>query len=109
MYLVGTSGPVILMPMLILDGWPILAALGHAQAIQVPIAIMSTIGNVTLNSVKIDFVLGGVIAATSVVGVLIGANVAHKVSTKLLKNAVAIVLTVAGAVLVTKVIVQKYA
>ena len=93
--------------MLILDGWPILAALGHAQAIQVPIAIMSTIGNVVLSGVEIDFVLGGVIAATSVVGVLIGANVAHKVSTKFLKNLVAIVLTIAGVVLVIKVLVQR--
>ena len=47
---------------------------GHAQAIQFPIALMSTLGNLVLEDVEIDFALGGVIAATSTVGVVAGAH-----------------------------------
>ena len=82
-------------------------ALGHAQAVQVPIAIMSTIGNVTLNDVTIDYVLGGVVAATSVVGVVIGATAAHKLPRATLKNMVTVVLAIAGCVLIGKVVWQR--
>merc|ERR1711879_171042 len=41
----GTSGPVLLLPVLMLVRWPILPALGHAQAIQVPIATLATLGH----------------------------------------------------------------
>ena len=81
--------------------------IGHAQAVQFPIAIMSTLGNVLLKDIQIDYALGSIIAATSVVGVVFGATAAHKLPQEILKLMVAVVLCVAGVVLVGKVIYQE--
>jgi hypothetical protein len=51
--LTGTSGPVILLPILIALRWEILDALGSAQAVQTPIAGAATIAYVTLRSVVV--------------------------------------------------------
>lgn len=51
--LTGTSGPVILLPVLIGLRWDILDALGSAQSVQAPIALAATVAYVTLRCVAV--------------------------------------------------------
>ncbi|MHA1165775.1 MAG: sulfite exporter TauE/SafE family protein, partial [Alphaproteobacteria bacterium] len=55
----GTGGPLIVVPMLVWLKQPALVAIGLAQTVQVPIAIMATAGNYVYGTV--DFQTGGLI------------------------------------------------
>ena len=114
--LTGTSGPVILLPILIYHRWPTLASLGHAQAVQLPIAAMATIGNVFFSESgegeggradAVDWKMGGCIAATGVVGVVGGALLAHRLPVASLRRFITRLLCVAGVALLLKVIITK--
>src|SRR6476646_2994603 len=69
--LTGTSGPVVLVPILAWFDMPILAAVGLSQAIQVPIALLATFGNGLYG--HIDFKLGLLLAPGLTVGTVAGA------------------------------------
>ncbi|XP_065834788.1 uncharacterized protein [Oscarella lobularis] len=94
--LTGTSGPVVLLPILIILRWDIKLALGSAQAIQFPIAVASTIGNAFFGKKDIDFKLGGSIAATLAPFVILGALIANRLPAKPLKTAVSLILILAS-------------
>jgi len=102
--LTGTSGPVILLPILLNLDWDILDALGSAQVIQMPIALAATVAYVALRPGVIDFALGGCLAAGIVPGALIGATLAHRVPQAKLKIAVSVILVVAAIFLIGKLI-----
>eukprot|EP01006_Ploeotia_vitrea_P058559 TRINITY_DN69694_c0_g1_i1.p1 TRINITY_DN69694_c0_g1~~TRINITY_DN69694_c0_g1_i1.p1 ORF type:complete len:324 (-),score=39.73 TRINITY_DN69694_c0_g1_i1:91-1041(-) len=105
--LTGTSGPVILLPILISSKWPILHALGIAQLIQIPISISATIGNVVFNSnFHPSWVLGGVLAVALVVFVPVGALIAHAMPQKLLQMVVVVVLLIASIFMLSKEVVH---
>lgn len=104
--LTGTSGPVILLPLLIILHWDIFPSLGHAQTIQIPIAAFSTLGNVLLNPGRVDFLLGTIIAAALVPGVLIGAAAAKRVPAACMKPFVAWLLVVCSVVLIVRLAVD---
>eukprot|EP00038_Savillea_parva_P031026 m.82357 g.82357 ORF g.82357 m.82357 type:complete len:311 (+) comp9460_c0_seq1:277-1209(+) len=100
----GTSGPVILLPILIALHWDILDALGSAQAVQAPIAGAATVAYVTLRPGTINFVLGGCLMAGLVPGALIGATIAHSVPVRKLKLLVSAILVIASAFLIGKLV-----
>eukprot|EP00037_Helgoeca_nana_P004394 m.45299 g.45299 ORF g.45299 m.45299 type:complete len:292 (+) comp15183_c0_seq1:286-1161(+) len=102
--LTGTSGPVILLPILIALRWEILDALGSAQAVQTPIAGAATIAYVTLRPGTIDFVLGACLMAGLVPGALVGAHLAHRVPLRKLKLLVSAILVFAATFLIGKLI-----
>ncbi|XP_065194393.1 uncharacterized protein LOC135825700 [Sycon ciliatum] len=104
--LTGTSGPVLLLPMLFILLWPALPALGCAQVIQVPIACAATVGNLFFATSQVDlhdmFKLAGCVAAGLVPFVFVGAAIADHLPQRTLKITVALLLVVASLVLLLR-------
>ena len=79
--LTGTGGPVLLLPILIFFfNMPTLVAIGISQAIQLPIAVFTSVGFSLYG--KIDFKLGALLGIIQAIGVVVGAQIAHKISAK---------------------------
>ncbi len=91
----GTGGPLLLVPLLVSMNWPALTAVGLSQVIQLPIAALATLGNYLHGEVDVKLGLG--IAMIMVIGVAIGARLAHRVPGLLLRRVVAVVLLAVGA------------
>jgi len=91
----GTGGPLLLVPLLVSLNWPTLTAVGLSQIIQLPISALATLGNYL--HAEVDVLLGLGIASIMVIGVAIGARLAHRVPGLLLRRIVAIVLLGVGA------------
>ena len=85
--LTGTGGAVLLVPILLLLRAPVLAAVGAAQAVSLPVVAFSTAGYVLYGSV--DFVLGTALGLVAVVGVVVGARIAHVAKAATLRRVVA--------------------
>lgn len=97
----GTGGPLILVPLLVWLKQPALVAIGLAQVVQVPVAIMATAGNYLYG--QVDFQIGGVIALGLIVGVTGGARLAHLASQDVLQRVVAWVLLAVGFLMLTRI------
>ena len=93
--LTGTGGPLVLVPIMISMSVPVLTAVGLSQAIQLPVAVAATLGNVLYG--KLDLTLGGVLAVGLTVGSWFGAKLAHVVPRTLLRRIVSVVLLMIGA------------
>lgn len=96
----GTGGPLVLVPILVWLELPVLVAIGLSQIIMVPIALLATAGNLIHG--KVDFVLGGILAAIMMVGAFAGAEISHRVPADLLKRAVAVILIGVGALILAR-------
>lgn len=92
--LTGTGGAVLLVPVLLLLRAPVLAAVGVAQAVSLPVVAFSTAGYILYGSV--DFVLGTAVGLVAVVGVVVGARIAHAAPAAALRRVVATALLCAG-------------
>jgi uncharacterized membrane protein YfcA len=88
--LTGTGGPVVLVPILLWLEVPVLAAIGLAQAIQLPIAVLATVSN-TVNG-TLDALLALELGIGLTVGAWIGARLAHSLNQQVLRRIVATVL-----------------
>ena len=93
----GTGGPLVLVPVLMWLKVPVLMAVGLSQVIQLPVAALATVGNLTYG--RVDMVVGGAIAVLLVLGVMVGARLAHWVSAQALGRIVASLLIVVGVVI----------
>lgn len=98
----GTGGPLILVPILVWLGTPVLTAVGLSQVIQLPVAALATAGNVAHG--QVDVLVGGGVAALLVAGVVLGARLAHRVPSSTLRRAVAVVLIGVGALVWARVV-----
>ncbi len=98
--LTGTGGPVLLLPILFLLNMPAQAAIGVSQAIQLPIAAFASVGFYLYGT--IDFVLGALLGMIQAIGVIVGAQVAHKVSASQLRRIVAIALVAVGLFMIVR-------
>lgn len=98
----GTGGPVVLVPILISMSMPVLTAVGLSQAIQLPVAIAATVGNVLYG--EFDLMLGAVLAATLTVGSWYGAKLAHAVPRSVLQRLVSGVLVIVGLFILGNII-----
>ncbi len=96
----GTGGPLLLVPLLVWLNWPVLTAVGLSQIIQLPISALATVGNYLHGQVDVTLALS--IAAVMIVGVIIGARVAHKLPGLLLRRVVAVVLSIVGVAMLWK-------
>ncbi len=96
----GTGGPLLLVPILVWLQVPVLTAVGLSQVIQLPVATLATAGNFLHGS--IDFAVGIGIAVLLMIGVALGARLAHKVSADSLKRLVATALLAVGALLLLR-------
>lgn len=98
----GTGGPLVLVPILIWLKTPVLMSVGLSQAIQLPIAVLATLGNWVHGA--IDFSLGLAIAVTLMVGVALGARISHAVSARALRRLVALVMVAVGVAMTGKIL-----
>jgi len=95
--LTGTSGPVVFLPLALTINYPILNALGAAQAIQLPIATAASL-TFALTS-KVNVALGLALAVGSTPCVVLGSSLAHRIQKFHLQVIVTTVLVVASIVL----------
>jgi uncharacterized membrane protein YfcA len=91
----GTGGPLILVPVVIFLGLPVLTAIGLSQAIQLPIAAFASVGN--WMSGNLNFELALVIATIMVVGSLGGALLVHRLPAEPIRKLIAFLLVFFGA------------
>ena len=98
--LTGTGGPVLLVPLLMWWGAPVLASVGLSQAIQVPIALMASLGNFWTGS--LDLLLAAVLSIGITLGSAVGARVAHAVPAAFLARVVAVALVLVGIVVAVR-------
>jgi uncharacterized membrane protein YfcA len=98
----GTGGPLVLIPILVWMKLPLLTAVGLSQVIQVPIAALATVGNFQHGEIDVGASLA--IAVLLVMGVLVGARLAHRLPGGLLKRVVACVLIAVGVSMVIRII-----
>lgn len=98
--LTGTGGPLILVPLLIWLEAPVLVAIGLAQVIQLPIAMLATAANGW--SGLIDPVLALGLAIGLAGGTWAGARIAHALPVPALKKTVAVVLVLTGAAILAR-------
>ena len=94
----GTGGPLILVPIAVRLRLPTLSAIGLSQAVQVPIALLATTGNIIYGVV--DWRLGSILAVAIVFGAAIGARLAHIVEKERLRLMLAWVLVIVGLFIV---------
>ena len=92
--LTGTGGPLVLIPILLWLGVPVLTAIGLAQAIQLPIAATATLGNAAAG--LLDPALGALLGLGLAFGTWGGAHLAHVLPRAVLFRVVAGVLVVVG-------------
>ena len=97
--LTGTSGPVVFLPLALTINYPILNALGAAQAVQLPIAIAASL-SFSLTS-KVNVPLGLAIALGASPGVVAGSAVAHRINKYHLQVIITSVLCVTSIVLLS--------
>jgi uncharacterized membrane protein YfcA len=97
----GTGGPLVLIPILVWMKLPLLTAVGLSQVIQLPIAALATVGNFQHGEVVVGASLA--IAVLLVLGVVVGARVAHRLPAGLLKRIVAGVLIAVGTAMVIRI------
>jgi len=95
--LTGTSGPVVFLPLALTMNYPILNALGAAQAVQFPVSIASSISFSLLGD--IDIKLGFALACGATPAVILGSQLAHKINKFHLQVVVTTVLCCASVIL----------
>ena len=91
----GTGGPLILVPIVIFLGLPVLTAIGLSQAIQLPIAAFASVGNWLSGNLNFDLVL--VIATSLVIGAFAGASLVHRLPTEPIRKLIAVLLVFFGS------------
>ncbi len=96
----GTGGPLVLVPILLWLEMPALVAIGLSQTVMVPIALFSTAGNLIHG--RVDFVLGGALAAIMMIGAFAGADISHRLPAVLLRRVVAVLLIGVGALILAR-------
>jgi len=93
--LTGTGGPMVLVPIELWRGVPLLAAVAIGQVAQLPIAATATLGNALAGGV--DIVAASAIGVALVPGVFVGRRVASALPLAWLTRALAVLLIVLGA------------
>lgn len=99
--LTGTGGPLVLIPILMWLGVPVLTSIGLAQAIQLPIAVTATAGNAAAGT--LDAALGALLGLGLALGTWGGAHLAHALPRATLFRIVAVVLVAVGLLIVTRI------
>jgi uncharacterized membrane protein YfcA len=102
--LTGTSGPLVLMPLLLSQGVAVREALGLSKAAQFPVALTATITRGLGGG--IDFGVAGTLSALLITGMLAGTRVANRVPAEHLRRTVGWALTLAGAGLCVAIAVK---
>ena len=99
--LTGTGGPLVLIPLLMAIGRPVLAAVGLAQVIQLPVSLFATAGN--FHSGILDPRIGGLLLLGVPLGSWAGSKIAHTLPGPALRRVVSILLVSTGALMIGKI------
>ena len=99
--LIGAGGAVLLLPILLFLNVPTLVAVGVCQAVQLPVAIFSSVGYMWYG--EVDFIMGTGLGILQAVGVFVGAQIAHFLPVVRLRQVVAYVLVGVGVLMVGQV------
>ena len=91
----GSGGPLVLIPVLSWLRWPMLAAIGQGQLIQIPISVLATATNWHYGQLSVP--LGLCIAICVSAGVMLGAKIAHNLPASLLRRAVVTALVLVAS------------
>ena len=97
----GTGGPLVLIPILLWQRVPVLAAVGLSQVIQLPISAFATAGNILYGA--IDLPVAAALSVLLMVGVWFGARIAHHVSSLALKRFVSLALLGVGVMMLVRI------
>jgi len=97
----GVGGPALSVPLMLLGGYPPLAAVGSGQVLQVAAALSGTIGNLKYGT--IDIKLASLISVVEVSGVFLGVRFAHRAREPLMKRLVAALCVIVGSLLLLRV------
>lgn len=103
--LTGVGGPALSVPLMVLFGFPALAAIGASQVIQIIAAVSGSIGHLAQG--HIDLRLAALLTVFEVAGVWLGVQVGHAVDARALRNAVGVLCALVGAALVVRVLVVQ--
>ena len=98
--LVGAGGAVMLVPVLVALDQPVLMAIGLGQAIQLPLAAVSSITNLADGAV--DVRTGSIVALALTAGIVIGVPLAHSLPQAKLRRLLAAVMVLAGVVVLLR-------
>ncbi len=98
--LTGVGGPVLSVPIMVVLGFSPLTAIATSQVIQIVAAVSGTIGNLEFGG--IDFVTGSWVTLVELVGVAIGAHIAHNSGARRLRTIVAVVCIIVGGFILVK-------
>lgn len=98
--LTGIGGPALSLPLMVLAGFPVLAAIGTAQVIQIAAAGSGTLANLHYGSV--NFALGVPVLVLEMAGVMLGARLAHALNPRLLRRLVALLCIAIGIFLLIR-------
>lgn len=104
--LTGTSGPLVLVPILIWRGFPVLPAIGLSQAMQIPIAILATAGNLVYGEFNVR--MGILLGVGLMVGTWVGAKIAHNIPRAVLERIAAVVLLSVGIFILGKLAYYQF-
>ncbi len=96
----GSGGPLLLVPLLIWLRVPVLASVGLGQAIQIPIALFASAGNLVAG--RFDLELGLWLSGGVVIGTAVGARAAHAMPTAALTRLVGVILLLVGALVIVR-------
>jgi uncharacterized protein len=102
--LTGTGGPLVLAPLLLWLGSPVITAIGLSQAIQLPVSLAATAGN--LYAGNLDLRLGGLLALGMPLGIWLGFRLARALPRATLRRAVSLLLIGAGVLILSQVTAQ---
>ena len=98
--LTGVGGPALAVPMMVLFGFPALAAIGASQVIQILASVSGSIGHLVQG--HIDLRLAALLTVFEVAGVWLGVRVGHAVNARLLRRAVGVLCVLIGAALLVR-------
>ncbi len=98
--LTGTGGPLVLIPILMWCRVPVLMAIGLSQAIQLPIGLLATGGNIYAGS--LDLAMGCTLGVGISLGTIGGGKIAHRLPRTILRTIVSILLIVVGSLILLK-------
>jgi uncharacterized protein len=98
--LLGASGALILVPLLVALRQPVLPAIGLGQAIQVPIAAVASLANWFAG--RIDVAEGLMLAAALSLGIAIGTPLAHALPQRALGRLLAVTMLLAAVAMVLR-------
>lgn len=98
--LTGVGGPALSVPMMVLFGFPALAAIGTSQVIQIIAAASGTLGNLQFGT--INFSIASVVTVLEIAGVFLGARIVHSVNADSLRKFVAVLCIAVGIYLIAR-------